>query len=107
MAELRGRSLIESRYGPLGSGSQTLTVGGKQYTLSELLIQLGLDFGDTRPIDALALPGGSHAVRYLDGQDQRVVAQEFDANFRFLGEIRAHIAEWDGDQAYFSFFSGH
>lgn len=107
MAELRGRSLIESRYGPLGSGSQTLTVAGTQYTLAQLLLQLGLDFGDSRPIDALALPDGNHVIRYLDGQDQRVVAQEFDRNFRFLGEIRAHIAEWEGEEAYFSLFSGH
>ena len=46
-------------------------------------------------------------IRYLDAQDQRVVALEFDVNFHTLGEIRAHIAEWEGDQAYFTEYSGH
>jgi hypothetical protein len=46
-------------------------------------------------------------VRYLDAQDQRVVALEFDASFHSLAETRAHIAEWEGDQAYFTEYSGH
>jgi hypothetical protein len=36
-----------------------------------------------------------------------VVAQEFGADFHLLQENRAHIAEWLGEDAYFSLFSGH
>ncbi len=98
---------MESRYGPLGCGRQLLAVGNACYTPAELLSRLGLAFDDSRAIDALALPEGRYALRYYDGQDQRVAAQEFDSSFRFLGEFRAHIAEWTGEDAYFSLFSGH
>ncbi len=107
MAELRGRDLIEIRYGPLGSGEQSLTIAGVAYTLAELMLRMGLNFEDSRPIDVLTLPEGRYVLRYYDGQDQRVVGQEFEADFHLLGETRAHIAEWLGEEAYFSLFSGH
>lgn len=107
MSSLTGRTLMESRYGPLGSGRQILKVGGVDYALGELLRRMGLDFDDSRAIDAATLSEGRYLVRYYDGQDQRVVAQEFDADFRLLGEMRAHIAEWIGEEAYFSLFGGH
>ncbi len=98
---------MESRHGPLGSGARILTIEGVDYTLAELLFQLGLNFDDSRGIDAAVVSAGHYAIRYYDGQDQRVVAHEFDANFHFLGETRAHIAEWIGEDAYYSLFSGH
>jgi hypothetical protein len=101
MAESKARALFESRYGPLGSGGQELTIAGVVYSLPELLVRLGLDFGDSRAIDALRLPDGRYVVRYFDAEDQRAVAHEFDADFRFLGETRVHIAEWIGEQACF------
>jgi hypothetical protein len=104
MDELRGRALIEARYGPLWSGSQAVTVNGAEYDLAALLFHMGLNFEDSRGIDALELSPGRYVVRYYDGEDQRVVAHEFDANFRFLGETRAHIAEWIGEDGYFEFF---
>lgn len=104
---LRGRALIESRYGPLGSGAQSLTLQGAEYQLADLMSQMGLGFDDSRAIDVLTLPEGHHVIRYYDAQDQRVVAQEFGSDFRLLREIRAHCAEWLGEDAYFSFFSGH
>lgn len=107
MAELRGRAWMEKRYGPLGSGEQSVTVAGVLYTLAELMLRMGLNFEDSRPIDVLRLPEGYYVLRYYDGQDQRVVGQEFDVDFHFLGETRAHIAEWVGEAAYFSLFSGH
>jgi hypothetical protein len=107
MSALRGRALIEDRYGPLGSGQQSLTIGGVEYALTELMSQMGLNFDDSRAIDALTLPEGCYAVRYFDPQDQRVAVQEFDAHFRLLSETRAHSAEWLGEEAYFSLFSGH
>ncbi len=107
MTALRGRALIENRYGPLGSGEQSLTIGGVEYALTELMPEMGLNFDDSRAIDALTLSEGRYAVRYFDPQDQRVVVQEFDAHFRLLSETRAHSAEWLGEEAYFSLFSGH
>jgi hypothetical protein len=98
---------MESRYGPLRSGEQGLTIEGVSYKLAELMSQMGLHFDDSRAIDALTLPEGHYVIRYYDAQDQRVVAQEFDANFRLLRETRAHSAEWLGEEAYFSLFSGH
>ncbi len=107
MSALRGRALIESRYGPLGSGGQSLTIHAVEYALVDLMSQMGLNFDDSRAIDVLTLPEGHFVIRYYDAQDQRVVAQEFDANFRLLRETRAHSAEWLGEEAYFSLFSGH
>lgn len=98
---------MESRYGPLGSGEQALTIAGVSYTLAELMSHMGLHFDDRWAIDALALSDGKYGIRYFDTQDQRVVAQEFDAEFHLLGETRAHAAEWEGEKAYFSLFSGH
>ena len=106
MPELHGRALIEARFGPLGAGAQRVTIAGIDYDLPALLSQIGVEFDDAKPIDALQLPD-RFVVRYLDAQDQRVVAYEFDAEFHCLGEIRAHIAEWEGDQAYFTEYSGH
>ncbi len=104
MSELRGRALIERRFGGLFAGNQSLIVNGQEYDLSALLLQMDLNFEDSRPIDVQAIPGGQYVVRYYDGQDQRVVAHEFDASFRFVRETRAHIAEWIGDEAYFEWF---
>ncbi len=104
---MQGRLLIESRYGSLGNGGQSLTINGKFYSTSDVLAQMGLDFDDTRPIDVLAIAEGRYVVRYYDGQDQRVVAQEFDSCFHCLTEARAYIAEWSGEPADFSSFSGH
>jgi len=107
MGRLQGRALIEDRYGPLGGGKLSLTIAGVEYTLAELLRQMGLGFDDSRAIDALTLSEGRYAVRYFDAQDQRVVVQEFDADFHLFRETRAHSAEWLGENAYFSLFSGH
>jgi len=77
------------------------------YSLSQLLSQIGAEFDDSKPIDALVLSEGRYALRYLDGQDQRVVACEFDADFRSLGETRASLAEWEGDDSDPGYYSGH
>ncbi len=107
MSGLKGTALIESRYGPLGSGGQTLTIKGIVYSVSDLLVNMGLNFDDSRPIDAQALTDGRYVFRYYDGQDQRVVALEFDADFRPLGEVRAQYPEWVGDEEYYPQYSGH
>ena len=99
--------MIEARFGPLGCGTQFLTLGGEQLGMDELLHRMGLDFDDAKTIDLIIVSENRYAVRYYDGQDQRVVAHEFDAEMHFLGETRAHVAEWIGEEAYFSLFGGH
>jgi hypothetical protein len=107
VAGLRGPALIESRYGALGSGVQSLTIKGVVYSASELLVCMALNFDDSRAIDARELPEGRYLFRYYDGQDQRVVALEFDADFRPLGEVRAQYPEWIGDEEYYPQYCGH
>jgi len=107
MNKLRDRDVMEGRFGPLGSGAQRLAIRGVTYALYQLLSQIGAQFDDSKPIDALTLSEGRYVLRYIDGQDQRVVAAEFDGNFRLLSEMRASIAEWEGDDSNFSYYSGH
>ncbi len=107
MNTARDRGAIERRFGPLGSGAQSLAIRGMTYSLAQLLSQIGAEFDDSKPIDALALAGGSYVLRYIDGQDQRVVAAEFDDDFRLLGEMRASLSEWEGDGSHLAYYSGH
>ena len=107
MSASRDRGVIEARFGLLGSGAQSLAIRGVTYSLSELLSQIGAEFDDSKPIDALSLAEERYVLRYLDGQDQRVVACEFDADFRLLGETRADITEWEGEISNFAHYSGH
>ena len=99
--------MMESRFGPLGSGQQALAIGGETLDAGELLHRMGLDFDDAKPIDLIGVGENRYAVRYYDGQDQRVVAHEFDGDLKFVEETRAHVAEWIGEEAYFAFFGGH
>lgn len=103
----RGRALMESRYGPLGSGKQAVCIGGESLAMQEVLHRMGLDFDDAKPIDLITLSANRYAIRYYDGQDQRVVAHEFDDRLQFVEETRAHVAEWIGEEAYFALFGGH
>ena len=103
----RDRDVIERRFGPLGTGAQSLAIRGVKYSISQLLSQIGAEFDDSKPIDALALAGGHYVLRYIDGQDQRVVAAEFDDDFRLLSEMRASITEWEGDGFSFAYYGGH
>ena len=107
MNALGDRDRIEGRFGPLGSGAQNLVIRGLTYSLSQLLAQIGAEFDDSKPIDALALPEGRYVLRYIDGQDQRFVASEFDADFRVLAETSASITEWEGGASSFAYYSGH
>ncbi len=104
MSELRGRALIEDRYGPLFCGKQNVTINGADYDMAALLFRMGLNFEDSRSIDVQALLEGHFVVRYYDGEDQRIVAHEFDSEFRFVCETRAHIAEWIGEDGYFEWY---
>ncbi|MFZ0799462.1 MAG: hypothetical protein WCA13_13125 [Terriglobales bacterium] len=104
MSDLHGRALIETRFGKLGSGQKSVVIGDEEYDLSTLLAHMDLSFEDSWPIDIQVISEGHFCVRYYDGQDQRIVAHEFDVSFAFIAETRGHIAEWIGDEAYYEWF---
>jgi len=104
MSDLRGRALIESRFGKLGSAPKAVMIGDEEYDLETLLARMDLNFEDSWPIDVQASSENRFCVRYYDGQDQRIVAHEFDASFAFIAETRGHIAEWIGEDAYYEWF---
>jgi len=106
MSDLRGRPLIENRFGKLGSGQDFVVIGDEEYDLPTLLARMDLAFEDSWPIDVQGVAEGHFCVRYYDGQDQRIVAHEFDASFAFIAETRGHIAEWIGEEAYYEWFRG-
>lgn len=91
------REAFEARFGALGTGSGSLMLGDQAFTLVELMERLGLAAEGCRSIDARALGGERFVIRYLDAEDQRIVAYEFDPGFRYLGEMRVHVAEWIGE----------
>lgn len=98
----RARWEWEQRYGVLGSGPREIVIGGVLYDLPALMTVLGLAFEDITPIDVQMLGVEHYVVRYYDAEEHRLVAYEFDAAFHYLGERRVHIAEWIGDEVYFS-----
>ena len=97
----RGRDLIETRFGKLGRSQVVVMIGDAEYDVETALARLDLAMEDTWPLDIVRLSDDRFCVRYYDGQDQRIVAQEFDSSFKFLAEHRAHIAEWIGEDAYY------
>jgi hypothetical protein len=72
---------------------------------ADLLVRLNLNFDDSRAIELLQLGGGHYSFRYYDGQDQRMVTLELDADWRVLGELRA--PELNGDDDYYAQHCGH
>src|SRR5512143_2670694 len=101
MTDMHGRALIESRYGKLGAGKAAIMIGDGEYDVETALARLDLIMEDSWPLDIVQVSENLFCVRYYDGQDQRIVAQEFDADFNLLTEHRAHIAEWIGEEAYY------
>jgi hypothetical protein len=95
------RKRIEERFGEFGEGLTELTIEGKRYDLYQLLKVMGLDHADIRPIDAHVVDAPNRfAIRYFDLEDRCIVAYEFDPEFRYLGEVRAHIDECMGNDYY-------
>jgi len=70
-------------------------------TAANLLVRLNLNFDDSRAIELLDL-GGRYRFLYFDGQDQREVVLELDADFHVLGEVREH-----GDDDDYAHYCGH
>jgi len=95
------RRAIEARYGRLGAGQQVLLIGGRPYSLPEVMLALALAFEDNRAIDGAEVSEERlYMIRYFDGETRQVVALEFDPQFRPQSETRVHIAEWMGDDYY-------
>lgn len=95
------RKRMEERFGEIGTGLTDLTIQGRRYDLYQLLRMVGMDYDDIRPIDAQAFPGGDRfAIRFFDLEERVIVAYEFAADFRYLGEQRVHIDEWMGEEYY-------
>lgn len=95
------RKRMEERFGEIGHGLTELTIQGTRYDLYQLLRVVGMDHADIRPIDAHYVDGaGRFVIRYFDFEERVIVAWEFDAEFGYLGEQRAHIDEWMGEDYY-------
>ena len=93
------RDDFERRYGKLFSGATSLVIDGVTHELAQVLWRLGFGFEGIRIIDAPAAAPGRYAVRFLDGEERRIVCIEFAADInRILEEHRVHIAEWLGDE---------
>jgi hypothetical protein len=94
------REEFERRYGPLGDGASSLSIGGVTYELEVVMHRMGFGFEGLKIIDAPRVEAGRHAIRFFDGEDRRIVCLEFGVDLILLEEHRVHIAEWLGD-AYF------
>lgn len=101
------REKMEAKFGELGTGQTTLVIKNVEYSIGKILVALGILYEDIVAIDAFTVEGEggvkTFAVRYLDGQDRCIIAHEFDEDFRYLGEIRVHLAEYMGEEEYFNF----
>lgn len=91
------REVFEAQFGALGAGLRLLMVGDQAFTLAELMERLGLAAEGCRSIDARELGADRFVIRFLDADERRIVAYEFDRHFRYLAETRVHVAEWIGD----------
>ena len=93
----RDKDIIEERFGPLWSGSQELSLGGRTRTISEIKRAFDLVADDVVAIDLVGMPEGKGAFRYYDGEDRRIVVFVLDAGWEIVEEYRAHIGDWLGD----------
>ncbi|HLE43925.1 MAG TPA: hypothetical protein VJB36_07910 [Methylomirabilota bacterium] len=101
MADSTGaaRARMEARFGRPGSGARRLIVAGRSHTLPDVMTRLGIAFEGCRTIDGFELGAAHFAIRYYDPEEQRIVAYEFDAEFRYLAETRIDVLAWVGEQA--------
>lgn len=93
----RDKDIIEERFGPLWSGRQEISLGGRTRTISDVKRAFDLVAEDLVAIDLVALPEERAAFRFYDGEDRRVAVFVFDGDGEILEEFRAHIGDWLGD----------
>lgn len=96
------RTVMERRYGELGSGRTVLSIAGREYRLREILARWMLDVEGILSIDGGELADGRFWIRFHDSDDLRFVVFEFDAGFAILSEMRADSLEWEGDDFFYS-----
>ncbi len=87
-------------FGPLWSGPDVLEIGGGKRTLQAVQRAFDLVAEEVVAIDLVDLSGGRYVFRFYDGEDRRVVAFVFDADYNVLEELRAPVADWIGDEEY-------
>mgnify|MGYP007084745207 CR=1 FL=1 len=106
----REKDIIESEFGPLWSGADSVSAGDRIFTAVELKRALDLSAPAVIGIDLKVLPGEKFAFRFYDGDDRCIVVFVLDAQLNITRELRAHIAEWLEDEYYESgmeaFFAG-
>lgn len=104
------KEIIESEFGPLWSGTDTVSVGDKLFTAIELKRALDLWAADVISIDLRVLPEEKFAFRFYDGDDRCIVVFVLDRELNITRELRAHIADWLEEEYYASgmeaFFAG-
>jgi hypothetical protein len=93
---------IEKEFGPLWSGVDSISVGDRIFTATELKRAFDLFAADVVVIDLHVLPEDLFAFRFYDGDDRCVVVFVFDRELNILREHRAHIAEWLKEEYYAS-----
>lgn len=93
----REKERIEVETGPLFSGGETVVVRGTTATVRDICRRFDLLADGIIPLDLTCLGDDRFAVRVYDGEDRCVAAFVFDSRLKLLDEIRAHVAEWLGD----------
>ncbi|HEU5360768.1 MAG TPA: hypothetical protein VFU42_06360 [Candidatus Deferrimicrobiaceae bacterium] len=97
---MKEKDRIEKEFGPLWSGVDTIAIGEKIYTMSEMKRALDLWAADVVGIDFHVLPEDRFAFRFYDGDDRRIVVFVMDRDLEIVRELRAHIAEWLEEEYY-------
>jgi hypothetical protein len=49
-------------------------------------------------VEVRQLGADRFVIRFLDAEEHRIVAYEFDHRLRYLAETRVHVAEWIGEE---------
>lgn len=94
------KNMIETDYGPLWSGVDSVAVGDRVFTAVELKRALDLMAADLVGIDLHPMREGRFAFRFYDGDDRCIVVFEMDEELNIVRELRAHIAEWLDEEYY-------
>jgi len=95
---------MNALYGRPGTGAKHLDIPavGRHASIVQVLAWLGVGSEGEVTIDGLRLRKGLWMVRYYDGNDESIHAMEFDASGHILTELRAHIADFIGDEEFYT-----
>jgi hypothetical protein len=96
------KTVMERKYGEVGTGKSVLAIAGRELRLRQILARWMLDVEGIMSIDAGELGDGRFWIRFHDSDDLRIVVFEFDEQFSILSEMRADSLEWEGDDFFYS-----